>query len=365
MIKFIEHFTHYGILGNHKCLVYEVVGPNLLQVIESNEEELDDRSISEPFVKEITRQTAKGLTELHGRGVVHTDIKLENICLVISEEIILKFLKQKVKKPISMFYLEELKKSTKSKKRRKRKKKKKQQEAKLEEEKVPDTAKEEDETQESMGEAKTAPGKEGPQLSMKWQNVKFDLPLESLKVKIVDLGNAIDTEPAQILDIQTMEYKCLETLIGLPITTKADVWSLACVTFEILTGNYLFKPKKHEDKNISEEEDLLGIIIGTLGPVDKSLLKEAKESKIFFKKNGKLKVEGLLLIERYPIFKVLVDEFEYEEERALDVDEFLVELLRYDPKERACAEEVLGLKWLNAEDARVLKSGTKSGDGKN
>jgi serine/threonine protein kinase len=251
-----------------------------------------------------------------------------------------------------MFYLEELKKSTKSKKRRKRKKKKKQVKEETEEKQ---TDQNEDENQEKKLEEETpkeSPQEEGDSLSIKWQNVKFDLALKCLQVKIVDLGNGIETEPAEIFEIQTMEYKCPETILGLPITVKADIWSLACVVFEILTGNYLFKPKKYDDRNISEEEDLLGIIISTLGPMDKNVLKAAKHAKKYFKKNGKLKVEELLIIERFPIFKVLMDEFEFNEECALDVDEFLVQMLQFDPKERVSAEGVLKLKWLNSEETQ-------------
>ena len=345
IIKFVEHFTHFGILGNHKCLVYEVVGPNLLQVLESNEEEHGERSIPEVFVKEITRQTAKGLSELHSKQVVHTDIKLENICLCIPEESILEFLKIKIKKPISMFYLEELKKSKKKKRRRKKKKKQQDQEA-VEKNDSQVENQEKLEKGESAQESKITKKANCPVLSIKWQNIKIDLPLDSLRVKIVDFGNAIKCGTVEVDDIQTMEYKCLETLIGLPITTKADIWSLGCVVFEVLTGNYLFKPEKYEDRNISEEEDLLGIIVSTLGPVDKSLLKNARIAKQYFKNNGKLKAEELLQIERYPIFRVLMDEFEYQEEHALDIDEFLVKLLRYDPEERVSAEDILKLKWL-------------------
>lgn len=48
---------------------------------------------------------------------------------------------------------------------------------------------------------------------------------------------------------------------------NTDVWSLACTVFELMTNNFLFKPKKME--GISKDEDHLYKMLEVLGPMSK------------------------------------------------------------------------------------------------
>lgn len=67
---------------------------------------------------------------------------------------------------------------------------------------------------------------------------------EKLKVKIADLGNACWVHKHFTEDIQTRQYRSLEVLIGSGYNTPADIWSTACMAFELATGDYLFEPHK-------------------------------------------------------------------------------------------------------------------------
>ncbi len=44
---------------------------------------------------------------------------------------------------------------------------------------------------------------------------------------------------------------------------SSDMWSLACTVFELVTGDYLFEPKK--GKNYSKNEDHLALIAELIG----------------------------------------------------------------------------------------------------
>jgi serine/threonine-protein kinase SRPK3 len=72
---------------------------------------------------------------------------------------------------------------------------------------------------------------------------KRALQLEHIQVKLADLGNACWTDFHFTNDIQTRQYRCPEVLIGASYDTGSDVWSAACLFFELLTGDYLFDPR--------------------------------------------------------------------------------------------------------------------------
>ena len=68
-----------------------------------------------------------------------------------------------------------------------------------------------------------------------------------LKCKIADLGNACWVSHHYTEDIQTRQYRALEVLLGSGYHTPADIWSTACMAFELATGDYLFEPHSGDD----------------------------------------------------------------------------------------------------------------------
>ncbi len=93
---------------------------------------------------------------------------------------------------------------------------------------------------------------------LKWKNVKIELN-KKLFFKIVDMGNACFASHHYTEDIQTREYRSPEVILGYSYAHNCDVWSLACTVFEMLTNNFLFKPKIIQ--GISKDEDHLYKII--------------------------------------------------------------------------------------------------------
>ena len=65
-------------------------------------------------------------------------------------------------------------------------------------------------------------------------------------LKIVDMGNGCWTHHHFTSEIQTRQYRSPETIIGVPYGTSADIWSLACMMFEMITGDFLFEPRRGE-----------------------------------------------------------------------------------------------------------------------
>ncbi|WP_371918795.1 protein kinase, partial [Pseudomonas sp. GW460-4] len=69
------------------------------------------------------------------------------------------------------------------------------------------------------------------------------------RCKLVDFGNTCWTHKQVTDDIQTRQYKCPEVILGSKYSTPADLWSFACICFELATGDVLFDPP-YSDNNL-------------------------------------------------------------------------------------------------------------------
>ena len=122
----LDQFPHYGIYGKHMCSVFELMGPNLLDVIQHYE--FKDKRMPMWLVKKITRETLIGLVYLHEHcQIIHTDLKPENIMVKMEpfeEDSLVAQLTSYPVKPISMKYLKQLQASKNSKNKKKHEKKK-------------------------------------------------------------------------------------------------------------------------------------------------------------------------------------------------------------------------------------------------
>ena len=86
-----------------------------------------------------------------------------------------------------------------------------------------------------------------------------------VSVKIADLGNATPTHRHYTEDIQTRQYRSPEAIVGrTDWGATADMWSVACVVFELLTAEYLFDPQSQGDL-FGKDDDHIAQIIELLG----------------------------------------------------------------------------------------------------
>merc|ERR1719486_1046333 len=105
--------------------------------------------------------------------------------------------------------------------------------------------------------------------------------------RLADLGNACWINRHFSEEIQTRQYRCPEVILGAGYGPSADIWSLACMVFELVTGDYLFDPKGTEE--YPRDEDHLALCIELLGKIPKKLIDQGKNSKTFFNRNGDLR----------------------------------------------------------------------------
>ncbi|KAM9350936.1 SRSF protein kinase 1a isoform 1-T1 [Symphorus nematophorus] len=168
------------------------------------------------------------------------------------------------------------------------------------------------------------------------------LNADQIKVKIADLGNACWVHKHFTEDIQTRQYRSLEVLIGSGYSTPADIWSTACMAFELATGDYLFEP--HSGEDYSRDEDHIALIIELLGSIPRKLIMSGKYSKDFFTKKGDLK--HITKLKPWGLLEVLIDKYEWPREEAECFADFLIPMLELIPEKRATAAECLRHPWL-------------------
>ncbi|XP_050573569.1 SRSF protein kinase 3 isoform X1 [Bombus affinis] len=446
-VQLLNDFKISGINGLHVCMVFEVLGHNLLKlIIKSNY-----RGIPRNNVKRIIRQVLEGLDYLHNKcKIIHTDIKPENVLVCVDEAYIRKLACEAtelhslgMKLPVSLISTapKEFQEPTPNSKMSKNKKKKLKKKAKRQNELLKKQMEqiEELEEQDKLANSTRANGEletnspdqdintesiednteskgspdisepsapslhingvdsltaeekaenQLPQQPEKMENTNScDIekncgeevhspdhddadecsegrnlhPPESkqlkrasvapldpalvecdVEVKIADLGNACWVYRKFTDDIQTRQYRSLEVLLGSGYDTSADIWSTACMAFELATGDYLFEP--HSGNYYCRDEDHLAHIIELLGEIPRHIALSGKNSKMYFNKKGELKrITGL---KPWGLYEVLTEKYDWSPREAREFEEFLTPMLAFDPSMRATAAECLKHPWL-------------------
>ncbi|XP_076769277.1 SRSF protein kinase 2 isoform X7 [Arvicanthis niloticus] len=167
---------------------------------------------------------------------------------------------------------------------------------------------------------------------------------DKIRVKIADLGNACWVHKHFTEDIQTRQYRSIEVLIGAGYSTPADIWSTACMAFELATGDYLFEP--HSGEDYSRDEDHIAHIIELLGSIPRHFALSGKYSREFFNRRGELR--HITKLKPWSLFDVLVEKYGWPHEDAAQFTDFLIPMLEMVPEKRASAGECLRHPWLNS-----------------
>jgi serine/threonine protein kinase len=168
---------------------------------------------------------------------------------------------------------------------------------------------------------------------------------ETVTYKVADLGNACWTTKHFSDDIQTRQYRGPETIINAGYDTSADIWSLACMTFELVTGDYLFDPKASEE--YPRDEDHLALFVELLGPMPKPLIAKGRRSMTYFNRRGDLR--HIKSLRYWGLPDVLQQKYHMHPVEAINLASFLLPMLRLQPEDRGTAQSLLSHPWLRGQ----------------
>ncbi|CAK9439719.1 uncharacterized protein LODBEIA_P38190 [Lodderomyces beijingensis] len=202
---------------------------------------------------------------------------------------------------------------------------------------------------------------------------KEDEVKRKFNIKIADLGNATYTNQHFTNQIQTRQYRSPEIILKYKSWgSSTDIWSIGCIIFELITGDFLFDPHDSEGKNgFDKDEDHLAQIVELLGvfPSDEYLVdckltgkffklsqsSNVQDQNVIFKNIDNLKVWKLrdVLVEKY--------KFDKDDEEVNLVCDLILKCLKFNLDERYDAHSLLKHPWFNSSstssvDASALEN---------
>lgn len=106
---------------------------------------------------------------------------------------------------------------------------------------------------------------------------------EEIKISVADFDTFCDSNMSHTSVFGTRYYQAPEIILQGECWTPVDIWALGCTFFELLSGKFLFNPKKCS--NYSRDYYHLSLMIDTCGKFPYNFLLKTKNYRKYFKYN--------------------------------------------------------------------------------
>lgn len=174
-----------------------------------------------------------------------------------------------------------------------------------------------------------------------------DTYVNNCKIVLTDFGNSYFYKRRTEHEIQDRIYRSPEVILDFKYSYAADMWSVGCVVFELLTGFPLFNVLTEP---LTKDIHHLYLMEKLLGPMPLVMKKKSKRSKFLFDSRKNYHIKNLEKISRMSIYNILVKQHLFSETHARSIADFLSTVLQYNPQKRITADEMIKHQWLNSTD---------------
>lgn len=113
----------------------------------------------------------------------------------------------------------------------------------------------------------------------------FADPSCHMGIKISDFGKSRKRREECKELVQKCSYRAPEVFLGGSYGPAIDIWSLGCISFELMTGEQ-FSPCKDDDTTTCSDEDHLNSFTTYLGRMDGSVFEDTQKKDDYFKGSG-------------------------------------------------------------------------------
>jgi serine/threonine-protein kinase SRPK3 len=364
--KFVDSFRYNECV----CMILELMGICLIdlfnyysQTLSKNETE--SALLPRELTKKIFHDLFMGLRELHNKGIVHTDLKPENIMINIfpykiekikkwfnSTDIIQQYKSLLLESlPDNFDKLDTNKKKIVKKKCRiktltKIKLYTKQTVLSYHKQIIDEKLKT---AEEIIDIDDVSDFSDFSDLETVDENELFDMiPLNNLVAKIIDLGNAESVDDFEPDFIQLRCYRPPENILNEYFNTKSDIWSMGCLLYETLTGEYLFEIDHDRFRDsFDRDKELLVQMYNAIGELpidytDKSIYKDD----LFKENSNKIKDIESSRFEKKTIRELLILNGDKIHEKELDLlTNLFSRIFEYTLDKRINADDVIRHDW--------------------
>lgn len=244
-VKMFNSFVFNG----HLCISFEVLGCDIYHFLKKN----DFFPLPLHQVRHIAYQLVYSVNFLHRRGIIHTDLKPDNILFVDSSY-----------------------------------------------------------TKEYNAE--------------KNKNIRL---VTRTDIRLIDFGCAVGDELPHSFTVSNRYYRAPEVILKFNWSHPVDIWSIACIVFELYTGNVLFN---------TEDNDLehLGIMEKILGPIPHAMTASHK-----YFTDGTLNFDWSERPHEVNCHQPLQKSMKCGSEDDLQLLDLMERMLAYDPLQRITSSEAL------------------------
>lgn len=304
----LTRFKEKSLNGEHTVQVFEVMGPSISVLWNCMSNDAVKKKMTQlrsPMTKKLAKQALMGLKELHDAGVVHGNMDMTNWLLELDslEEVRRKKLDQDFEEPES--FIENVK-------------------------------------------QKGAPERimaDQPLFKFVKMDGGLHMKLGGMYSSFVENGSPSDGKHPN-LHLRTPEA----ILNPSQVNKSIDVWAMACVMFEMLTGSKLFEFTRTKSKEIDDQH--LIEMNNVIGALPEKLTANWKPSNAYAKCIGS---HGHITppqdIKPKPILEAHFDNMKpatIDDNEASQIKSLLRSMLQYEPSKRPSVDEVLAHPWLAA-----------------